>query len=399
MNNDSAKTRQSTALTRNMNSSVKQQSSPAAIDGRTKSIKRKASSDKETPQKRKKVSTYESCNTSQEDGSVKTVKRKVSESTSSSVDTGRGSLSEGCIGMGGVKRKANDVEEPIRKRKRSPDLMTINKEAEEDLACRALFEDKYKQEKQLGEGGCGSVFAGYRKADHLPVAIKHVPKDKQFCKQTDENGNHLSVEVAMMSKLRSAGHSAPVSMLDWYDLDEELILVLERPVPAVDLYEYIEANRGSLQEEEAQIILKQLLDATLKLQEEHIFHRDIKVENILIETGTDVPHVRLIDFGLSCFYKKRSLYSAFYGTTAHVPPEWYSRGTYRAGPTTVWQLGVVLFDMLHSYSFETKQFLDDQLKISTDLSNDCQDFLQFCLTKDPEQRPTLEQLQCHPWLK
>ncbi|CAK6970684.1 serine/threonine-protein kinase pim-1-like [Scomber scombrus] len=403
MNNDSAKTRQSTALTRNMNSSMKQQSSPAAIDGRTKSIKRKASSDKETPQKRKRVS---------ENGEEPSQKRKRSldlhlqetESTSSSVDTGRGSLSEGCIGMGGVKRKADDVEEPIRKRKRSPDLMTINKETEEDLtssveACRVLFEDKYTQEKQLGEGGCGSVFAGYRKADHLPVAIKHVPNDKQFCKQTDENGNHLSVEVAMMLKLRSAGHSAPVSMLDWYDLDEELILVLERPVPAVDLYEYIEANRGSLQEKEAMIILKQLLDATIKLHEEHIFHRDIKVENILIETGTDVPRVRLIDFGLSCFFKKRSLYSAFYGTTAHVPPEWYSRGTYRAGPTTVWQLGVVLFDMLHSYSFETKQFLDDQLKISTDLSNDCQDFLQFCLTKDPEQRPTLEQLQCHPWLR
>ena len=75
----------------------------------------------------------------------------------------------------------------------------------------------------------------------------------------DENGNQLSVEVAMMLKLRSAGHSAPVSMLDWYDLDEELILVLERPVPAVDLYEYIEANRGPLQEEEAKVSFRRVL--------------------------------------------------------------------------------------------------------------------------------------------
>ncbi|CAK6970694.1 serine/threonine-protein kinase pim-1-like [Scomber scombrus] len=200
-------------------------------------------------------------------------------------------------------------------------LMDENRDnaTDDEFELSALFEDKYKQEKQLGEGGCGSVFAGYRKADHLPVAIKHVPKDKQFCKQTDEIGNQLSVEVAMMSKLRSAGHSAPVSMLDWYDLDEELILVLERPVPAVDLYEYIEANRGSLQEEEAMTRLKQLLDATIKLQEEHIFHRDIKVENILIETGTDVPRVRLIDFGLSCFFKKR-----YHGSSPpRVVQSWY----------------------------------------------------------------------------
>ena len=51
----------------------------------------------------------------------------------------------------------------------------------------------------------------------------------------------------------SVGASAPVSLLDWYDLGEELILVLERPFPAVDLSEYIKVNGGSLQEEEAKV--------------------------------------------------------------------------------------------------------------------------------------------------
>lgn len=62
-----------------------------------------------------------------------------------------------------------------------------------------------------------------------------------------------------------------------------------------------------------QIILKQLVDAAKDLEERHVFHRDIKVENILIETGSDVPRVRLIDFGLGCFVKKGSLYRVFYG--------------------------------------------------------------------------------------
>jgi len=39
--------------------------------------------------------------------------------------------------------------------------------------CLAQFEAKYKEQNQLGEGGCGSVFAGYRKADNLPVSVRH----------------------------------------------------------------------------------------------------------------------------------------------------------------------------------------------------------------------------------
>lgn len=61
------------------------------------------------------------------------------------------------------------------------------------------------------------------------------------------------------------------------------------------------------------MILKQLLDVALHLERKKIFHRDIKVENILIETGSNVPRVRLIDFGMSCFTTQRSRYSVFYG--------------------------------------------------------------------------------------
>ncbi|XP_059202921.1 serine/threonine-protein kinase pim-3-like [Centropristis striata] len=196
------------------------------------------------------------------------------------------------------------------------------------------------------------------------------------------------------------GTSAAISLLDWYDLDHKLILVMERPVPCMDLLGYTQKNGGRLQEEEAKIIMKQLVDAALELQENHIFHRDIKVENILIETGSDVPRVRLIDFGLSCFVKKGSFFRTFYGTAAHIPPEWYVRSRYTAGATTAWQMGVVLFEILHSTEpFETVRFAGRKLKICKYLSQSCQDFLRKCLTIDPKDRITLQQLQKHQWLR
>ncbi|XP_056264862.1 serine/threonine-protein kinase pim-1-like [Pseudoliparis swirei] len=287
------------------------------------------------------------------------------------------------------------------------DLNHTKREIPQDLsadALRAEFEAKYQQQDLLGEGGCGCVYAGYCRKDNLPVAIKRIPEANILCKHVDDAGRQLSVEVAVMLRLQeetrgSVGAYAPVSLLDWYDLGQELILVLERPIPAVDLFHYVEGNGGSLPEEEAKIILKQLVDAAVDLQEKNIFHRDIKVENILIETGLDVPRVRLIDFGLSRFVKKGAVYRQYYGTTAHVPPEWYSRGQYSAGPTTVWQMGVVLFETLQTDQyFETSKFMKKLLTISETLSENCQNFLRACSTEDPKQRPTLTQIRLHPWL-
>ncbi|KAL3977207.1 vomeronasal 2 receptor [Sarotherodon galilaeus] len=86
------------------------------------------------------------------------------------------------------------------------------------------------------------------------------------------------------------------------------------------------------------------------------------------KTGSDVPRVRIIDFGLSCFVKQRSLYRIFYDTPLHTPPEWYRRSWYRCGPTTVWQMGVVLYEVLHARDFNTERFLRKKLSIKERLS-------------------------------
>ncbi|XP_049415777.1 serine/threonine-protein kinase pim-2-like [Epinephelus fuscoguttatus] len=220
-----------------------------------------------------------------------------------------------------------------------------------------------------------------------------------------QNGEVFQVieEVALMVKAAggadSPGKAAAISLLDCFDLEEELILVLERPVPSMDLHKYRRAKGGYLQENEAKIILKQMIHAAIEMHSNSDFHRDIKLQNVLVETGRTVPRVRVIDFGCGCLVKKR-YYNYYCGTFSKSPPEWFLVREYQAIPTTVWQLGALLWDLLdRKHSFKTQVYFQEGLKINKNLSRGCRGFLQICLQNDPEMRPTLEQLQLHPWLR
>lgn len=62
-----------------------------------------------------------------------------------------------------------------------------------------------------------------------------------------------------------------------------------------------------------QVILKQLVAAAAEMERQGVFHRDVKLENILIQTCRDGPRVRIIDFGLSCFVNPSSVFRSFFG--------------------------------------------------------------------------------------
>ncbi|KAI4829314.1 hypothetical protein KUCAC02_023360 [Chaenocephalus aceratus] len=309
------------------------------------------------------------------------------------------------------KRGKRNSEESQRSTKRS--RKTLSKTSSSDntsssvsAVCRdsiADFHAKYQEEDLLGTGGYGSVYAGYRKEDNLPVAIKHISQHGVKHTAVELEGKILMVpmEVVLLLKLRPAAgeSSAAITLLDWYNLDLELILVLERPVPCMDMIDYLNSRQSSPKEHEAKTITRQLVDAVIEVHSKGVFHRDIKLDNILMETSSDVPRVRLIDFGCGTFVSQGTYHSEN-GTYIYATPEWFMCGSYRAEPTTVWQIGVVLFVILHScLPFNTS---DEIINVIPDLrkglSYECRDFLQGCLDKSPEGRLSLDSLKQHPWL-
>ena len=78
-----------------------------------------------------------------------------------------------------------------------------------------------------------------------------------------------------------------------------------------------------------------------ELREGGIFHRDIKDENILINTHT--LEVKLIDFGCATDFEPDKVYTVASGTPEFFPPETYTKTQYRAEPATVWAIGTLLY--------------------------------------------------------
>uniref|UniRef100_A0A3Q2DAJ4 non-specific serine/threonine protein kinase n=1 Tax=Cyprinodon variegatus TaxID=28743 RepID=A0A3Q2DAJ4_CYPVA len=211
------------------------------------------------------------------------------------------------------------------------------------------FWKKYVELHRLGRGAFGSVFAGYRREDELPVAIKHIPQKMVCYTRMEENGRILPLEVAVMLKLRDEPVRQPsmVYLLDWYNLDEELILVMERPVPCDNLLVYLMKQKPPLNENDAKIIIKQLVQAVIYLHNANIDHKDINFGNILIRKDLEEPKVYLIDFGVSSFLDRKPHQDLinFYD----LPIDSLSQVKRDAEIRTVLQLGSVLFKLEVTY--------------------------------------------------
>ncbi|KTF79252.1 hypothetical protein cypCar_00022328 [Cyprinus carpio] len=212
------------------------------------------------------------------------------------------------------------------------------------------FEKQYKMGALLGSGGFGSVFSGQRISDGQQVAIKQISRDR----------------IQQWAKLPGSANAVPMEIA--------LLLCLD----------------GGF--------LKQVIEALQFCHSEGIVHRDIKDENILVDTRTG--DIKIIDFGSGAVLKD-SIYTDFEGTRVYSPPEWILHQRYSARPLTVWSLGVLLFDMVcGDIPFERDaDIVQATPSFTKRISKECQSLIRWCLSYRPEDRPSLEQILQHPWMK
>jgi 5'-AMP-activated protein kinase catalytic alpha subunit len=77
-----------------------------------------------------------------------------------------------------------------------------------------------------------------------------------------------------------------------------------------------------------------------------VVHRDIKLENILLDAQNGM---KIIDFGLAAFYATGKKLRVHCGSPSYAAPEIVARKQYEGPPVDVWSLGVVLFAMMAGF--------------------------------------------------
>ncbi|KAM7020603.1 serine/threonine-protein kinase pim-1-like [Acridotheres tristis] len=259
------------------------------------------------------------------------------------------------------------------------------------------LKERYRVGSLLGRGGFGSVWAATRLSDGAPVAVKRVPRNRVRHWGELPDGTSAPLEIVLLDKV-STGFPGVIQLLEWLELPNNIVMVLERPERCQDLHHFIRA-RGFLSEEVARELFRQVLEAVRHCTSCGVLHRDIKPQNVLVDLATG--QAKLIDFGCGT-YLQDTAYTHFAGTLSYSPPEWTKFGWYYGKPATIWSLGILLHQMVcgeHPFRRGQNISWDHQLSLPQRLSQECQGLIRRCLSMLDIERPSLEDLFSDPWMQ
>ena len=282
--------------------------------------------------------------------------------------------------------------------------------------------DQYILEKSLGKGAYGEVYLTTIKGDSKLIATKKI--DKSFC----ENPITKKYLINEINILKMLNHPNIVKFIDLKRTNNHYYIMMEYcnggELHKV-LEKYIEKNGKPFPEEIVQHLMRQIIDAFKYIHSKDIMHRDIKLENILLNYDTDEDkqnqnlmkaNIKIIDFGFAAKLEKTGLKYTTLGSPINMDPlilkELQKRGkkTQKLGydkKADIWSIGTICYEMaIGKYVFDGEK-IDELIQkiekgeytVPTNLSKEIISFINGMLQYGPERRLNIEQLANHNFLK
>ncbi|KAL9969303.1 hypothetical protein ACROYT_G021502 [Oculina patagonica] len=278
-------------------------------------------------------------------------------------------------------------------------------ELQKYLKCKRI--GNYLLGKTIGEGSFARVKQGFHVLTGEKVAVKII--DKKQAHQDKYVARNMRREAKIMQMIR---HPNIVQLLEVVETEHRYYLITELAAGG-DLMDYI-CYRRKLGEVEVRKFIRQTVSAVHYLHQGGILHRDLKVENLLLD---DEYNIKIIDFGLSNTLflslpdgqSTKEFLKTQCGSPAYAAPEILGHKSY--GPEVdVWSIGVNMYAMLtgklpytaepfHITTLYNKMKRNEMNPIPDHLSSSCKDLIHRFLTFNPEKRITLEDALDHEWLQ
>jgi serine/threonine protein kinase len=272
----------------------------------------------------------------------------------------------------------------------------------DDLQKETIYElsDDLIYIEDIDQGAFGKVIHVKEKKTNQDLSVKIIDK---------RQGNQglikkMKEEISILKKL---DHENIVKFYGHMETSNQFLIKMEY-IKYGTLSQWMKKHK-KISEEEASLILRQVLSAVAYLHNNQICHRDIKPENIMLSKENDLNSIKIIDFGLSA-QNFDSLYNSDYcGTYIYMAPEEIERKSYYLS-VDIWSIGILMYMLLNKgeHPFYKKgdskeEFIKklktiQELKFNNKMSYMAMHLLKKLLEPLPLKRYKANDALKHPWI-
>ncbi|XP_064563264.1 serine/threonine-protein kinase pim-1-like [Zonotrichia leucophrys gambelii] len=250
-----------------------------------------------------------------------------------------------------------------------------------------------KSSRRDGPGG-----AEARPGTGVPSARRSSGPADGIAVPPQHKGALVPLELALLWMVSWPGFRGIVRLLDWFEVPEGFALVMERPQRCQELWYFLHERRFQTEPVARRCSARGWRRGGTHCSSRRFPRRHIKAENVLVHLATG--EAKLIDFGCGTILQD-TFYTRMPGMPEYSPPEWILFGCYQGQLATIWSLRILLYELVcgHLPFHPSEDIIWGQLFFPPRVSQECQHLIRWCLSMDPTDRPSLEDLFEHSWLQ
>lgn len=261
--------------------------------------------------------------------------------------------------------------------------------------------DDYHFRDIIGKGAYGVVRLAIHKVTSKQVAVKIINKSPLDLKSETRLRREIDI-------LKVAKHSNLLHLEALYETADTVYIVTEY-IQGGTLFQFLESRNFKITEDLSKSILKELASGLMFLHSLGVIHRDLKLENVILDIQDHRIRPVIIDYGLSIILGPLQKTDEGVGTLKYAAPELLYRYGYRE-TVDIWSLGVITYIMLSGkmpfYGSDDNEIAksiinkrpDIRHKVWENVSDQAKEIVKNLLRKNPSKRLCLNELIVDEWL-